>query len=574
MAARYWVGGSGTWDASDTTHWSATTGGAGGASAPTAADTVNFDASSGTAAVVTVTATAVSLSTTINKSDINLSLSGNVTLCTAAGTLTLTAGTITLNNNVLTCGFFTAASATAKTLAFGTGSLNVSGNNGFVYDSYNAASEITITGTPTVNCTYAGSTGTRRVQPGLTQASSINLNITAGTDIFRFASGFPFLNVNFTGFSGTWSNFAFTLYGNLTISSGMTVTAGTAVLTCAATSGIQLITTNGKTLDFPITQNGVGGTVQLQDNLTMGSTRTFTLTNGDLHINNQTLSTGLFSSSNSNVRTIDFKSGNITVTGNNTTVWTTSTITNFSYAGTPTVNFTYAGAVGTRQITTGNGTEAQVLNYNITAGTDGIGFISAVRSLNFTGFSGPYNQATTQLVAYRNVTFSAGMTITGGTGTLYFYSVSSTQNLTTNGKTINCPIIVGDTTQAPTLVCQDALTQGSTRNFTVTNGTIQLKNGVTSTVGAFATSGTKPKFLQSTTPGSQATLSQASGTVNASYLTIQDITAIGGATFNAYTDQSNVDAGNVDGWDFGISPIIGGAEYTYALRSFTQHGRF
>jgi hypothetical protein len=57
-------------------------------------------------------------------------------------------------------------------------------------------------------------------------------------------------------------------------------------------------------------------------------------------------------------------------------------------------------------------------------------------------------------------------------------------------------------------------------------------------------------------------------------LTIQDITAIGGATFNAYTDQSNVDAGNVDGWDFGISPIIGGAEYTYALRSFTQHGRF
>ena len=382
------------------------------------------------------------------------------------------------------------------------------------------------------------------------------------------------LSFNSTDFTGTVAGTGtLAVSGNAIYGSGATFT-NTGTWTFAATLGIQQITTNGKALDFPITQNGVGGTVQLQDNLTMGSTRTFTLTNGDLHINNQTLSTGLFSSSNSNVRTIDFKSGNITVTGNNTTVWTTSTITNFSYAGTPTVNFTYAGAVGTRQITTGNGTEAQVLNYNITAGTDGIGFISAVRSLNFTGFSGPYNQATTQLVAYRNVTFSAGMTITGGTGTLYFYSVSSTQNLTTNGKTINCPIIVGDTTQAPTLVCQDALTQGSTRNFTVTNGTIQLKNGVTSTVGAFATSGTKPKFLQSTTPGSQATLSQASGTVNASYLTIQDITAIGGATFNAYTDQSNVDAGNVDGWDFGISPIIGGAEYTYALRSFTQHGRF
>jgi len=32
MAVRYWVGGTGNWDNSDTTHWSATTGGAGGSS--------------------------------------------------------------------------------------------------------------------------------------------------------------------------------------------------------------------------------------------------------------------------------------------------------------------------------------------------------------------------------------------------------------------------------------------------------------------------------------------------------------------------------------------------------------
>ena len=59
-----------------------------------------------------------------------------------------------------------------------------------------------------------------------------------------------------------------------------------------------------------------------------------------------------------------------------------------------------------------------------------------------------------------------------------------------------------------------------------------------------------------------------------SYLTIQDINATGGATFNAYVNQGNIDAGNVDGWDFGISPVVGGAEYTYALRSFTQPRRF
>ena len=45
MADRYWVGGNGNWDAT-TTHWSATSGGAAGVSAPTVADNVFFDANS------------------------------------------------------------------------------------------------------------------------------------------------------------------------------------------------------------------------------------------------------------------------------------------------------------------------------------------------------------------------------------------------------------------------------------------------------------------------------------------------------------------------------------------------
>ena len=47
MAARYWRGGTGTWDATNTTNWSTTSGGTGGASVPTSADTVYFNASSG-----------------------------------------------------------------------------------------------------------------------------------------------------------------------------------------------------------------------------------------------------------------------------------------------------------------------------------------------------------------------------------------------------------------------------------------------------------------------------------------------------------------------------------------------
>jgi hypothetical protein len=43
MADRYWVGGSGTWNSTDTTHWSTTNGGSGGASAPTSVDNVFFN---------------------------------------------------------------------------------------------------------------------------------------------------------------------------------------------------------------------------------------------------------------------------------------------------------------------------------------------------------------------------------------------------------------------------------------------------------------------------------------------------------------------------------------------------
>lgn len=55
MANRYWVGGTGTWNTTDTTHWSATSGGAGGASVPTSADDVYFNASSFSASGQTVT---------------------------------------------------------------------------------------------------------------------------------------------------------------------------------------------------------------------------------------------------------------------------------------------------------------------------------------------------------------------------------------------------------------------------------------------------------------------------------------------------------------------------------------
>ncbi len=54
MADRYWVGGGGPWDTTSTTNWSATSGGASGATAPTAIDNVIFDANSGSSGTVSM----------------------------------------------------------------------------------------------------------------------------------------------------------------------------------------------------------------------------------------------------------------------------------------------------------------------------------------------------------------------------------------------------------------------------------------------------------------------------------------------------------------------------------------
>ena len=139
------------------------------------------------------------------------------------------------------------------------------------------------------------------------------------------------------------------------------------------------------------------------------------------------------------------------------------------------------------------------------------------------------------------------MTVGAGTEITTFATTSS-QNITTNAQTLDFPVTfngIGGTFQL-----QDALTLDSTQPLTLTNGTLKLKSGTTNTVGSFATSGTNQKFLSATTPGTQATLSDVSGTNSVSYLTIQDSAATGGAVFQAFTSNFNVDSGNNTGWKF------------------------
>lgn len=85
--------------------------------------------------------------------------------------------------------------------------------------------------------------------------------------------------------------------------------------------------------------------------------------------------------------------------------------------------------------------------------------------------------------------------------------------------------------------------------------TITFTAGTTTTVTSFTLAGTTGNLvtINSTVPGTQFTLYKDSGTVNASYLQIQDSNATGNAVWNAL-DGTNTNLGNNTGWNW-----VGGA---------------
>lgn len=395
-------------------------------------------------------------------------------------TLTLTSGTFNANNFNVSVGLFASSGAVARTLTMGSGTWTLTGNNTTIWTTA-TSTNLTLNRGNAVVANYAGAVGTRTITGGSTEAVSVDFNITGGTDIIALNTGAR--TVNFTGFAGTMSNLTRTLYGGVTFSAGMTLTAGALVTTFTATTGPYTITTNAKTLDFPVTFTGVGGSWQFGDNVTVGSTRTVTLTNGTLNANGFNFSMGRFSSSNANARTITMGAGTWTLTGNNATIWTTSTSTNLTLnRGNPIVS-NYALAVGTRTII-GSANEARSPDFNITAGTDILDITAGTRHLNFTGFAGSLNLDTRTI--YGSLTLAAGMTLTAGANVTTFAGTTGPYTITSNGKTIDFPITFNGT--GGTWQLGDSMLVGSTRTVTLTSGTFNA-NGVNMTMGFFSSTG-------------------------------------------------------------------------------------
>lgn len=480
MANRYWVGGTGSWDGTAGTKWALTSGGAGGQAIPTTADDVFFDSASGSVTVTiavgntnaksincnsgsgaftgTLTGTAgitiagsVTLSsamtythtgalnisgtgtlTTFGKNFSTLSIiSAGVTctlgdaLSTSTRSVTLTNGNLNLNNNTLTCGSFTVASnANTRSINFGTGNINVTGT-GTVWSHGPTVTNFSVSGTPVVNVTNSTATSTTIVSTGLSEANSISYNFTAGTYALSFlsANGSSARDVDFTGYSGTWNtnpgNPSY-IYGNLKLSTGMTV-SGIGNLTFGATSGTKTITTNGRTFGPGITFNGVGGTFQLQDALTLGSSSDCTQTNGTLDLSGKTLT----------VRSYITASGSKNLTFNGgILVCTMGGGLNAVNNAAPT-NYTTTAGIGTGKISLTSSTAKTFVGggstFNCTVSNDGSGALTITGSNTFASLANGVRPTTFSFIAGTTTTIS-NWNISGTSGNLV--TVNSTTSAT------------------------------------------------------------------------------------------------------------------------------------------------
>lgn len=307
-------------------------------------------------------------------------LGANLTTGTTR-TTNLGAGTLTLNGYDLTTGLFTSTVGTfARTIAFGTNSINVSGS-GTVWDT-GTVTNLTTTGTQVVNVTNATATATTVTPGNLNEVNCISFNFTAGTYSLTFLTNSQTVrDVDLTGFAGTWVAIGVSnsVYGNFKLSTGTTIASNVQNLNFVATSGIKTITTYFKANMPPVNFAGIGGSWILGSDFT---TSVITFTAGTFDTGGYAITAGRIDSNTpTNPRTINLNNSTITLSGTGIVLNSTNLTLN---EGVSQINLTSASSTG------------------ITA-TGGATFYNVA-------FTGGGAVALTTIVTYNNLSFTNGPT--------------------------------------------------------------------------------------------------------------------------------------------------------------------
>jgi hypothetical protein len=458
MANRYWVGGTGTWDSTNTANWSATSGGAGGASVPTSADRPNFDANSGTGTVTFTNGGVSAGATTINNADITLSLGAAFS---SAANLILTAGTFTTNNYNVTVSQITSSNSNVRTINLGSSTVSL---NSTLFIEF---------------------------------STSTNLTFNAGTSQINATTGSPQLR----GGGQTFYNFTFT---SATLASGTISGANTfnnLTISGRISSGI------GK-LDFNANQT-ISGTLSLPPGAGANATCRIMLRSTVLGTQ-RTLSAAAMSATD-----VDFQ--DILITGaaaplSGTRLGDCKGNSGITFDAAKTVYFRGTGSdnwgSGTNWSATSGGTadstqfplaqDTAIIPSDTYPASGSTITMNAGYNLGTVDMSGrttntvTLNLSTDFSLVLGNWVNGTGTTISGVFGPTF--TGRNTQTITSAGKAFTCPCIVNS--PGGSVVLQDALTitRGS-QDLTVTGGTFDANGYNVTLTGSFSCTGSDTRTV-------------------------------------------------------------------------------
>ena len=263
MADRYWVGGTGTWDATTTTNWSDTSNGAGGFSVPTSVDNVFFDVNSnvGTGTFTVTTSGSIScLNFTASGLDGAMTMSGPGSFSvygnwsSPATNFTTTAGTTV---NFVTP---TGASNTINTSSVSLGGIGILfGFSVASTGTWTLASSLTTTGTLTLVSGTLTTAGFAVSALGIQKTSPGTFTLNFGASAVTLSGVAPI---------------------NITVA-GLTVNAGTSTITCSSIGGTSFVCYNATTF-YNVIFSGAGTTSATTVTFNAATTTVNSLTFNDL----------------------------------------------------------------------------------------------------------------------------------------------------------------------------------------------------------------------------------------------------------------------------------------------------
>jgi len=375
---------------------------------------------------------------------------------TTTGNTTFTTGSISLQTFTLSALTFSSSNTNTRSIDFGTGKISVSGTTGTVWNMADWTN-FTVSGTPLLQKPNAGGTISHGPSSGpFDYTKTISVNVSVSTEyIGQFR--------NFQAGGAITQTTTLHVFGNLTINASSTFPNGSGFTLRGGPTGTssQSITTNNVSL---------GGLGQISDNSIAVLNDSLTVVSFGLVLDTQ--------GNTVNATSMDLRPGSFL---------RTSTLTGRTVSVFP----------------------------GIDPGTSKIILQGGVNDCSITSY-GTLGVSPTTLLYDVELNPTVAATTTTINGDLSFNKIYSRT-----------------TVQHYLIMYVDSEVGGE--QYFVTN---------------FDASGTPSGQIYLLGSGSGTPITQTSGTVNLSYATINSIIATGGATWNAFTSNGNIDGGGNTGWNF------------------------